>query len=448
MATMNESVFNTPRAKLLMKKYGNRLNLAESVRKEKGQVMDFERKLATAQCLENTARQLKVMESLDFAGATQPASIGQYKRYAMDMVTTVVSNLIAYDCVSVQPLENRVGMINFLQFAYGSDKGTAHRGQVFADARGYQGMNPEYTSSMVGGEDLETSNPTLKYTPVIRGSVVIVDGEQTYHDDGAGVIGSGTIDYATGKISGLSLTAPIASYEYDNETVPVQAPQMQMKIESLPITTKARKLAAIWSFDAAYELEKEYGSSMQDLMATQATAEIAQEIDNEITLDLYHIASAGPEVVWSKVQPVGVSAVDHYDSFWNKVVEGSNQIFEATRRVHANFMICGLGVDAVLKCMRNFDSANDTTSVGPHFVGTLGGMIRCYVNPNYDANTFVLGYKGPNMLDTGYVYCPYMPVTTTQIVTLEDFASRQGWATMYGKKAVNPRLYVKGRIVG
>lgn len=41
-----------------------------------------------------------------------------------------------------------------------------------------------------------------------------------------------------------------------------------------------------------------------------------------------------------------------------------------------------------------------------------------------------------------------MPVATTAIVTLEDFASRQGWATQYGKKAVNPRLYVKGRITG
>jgi len=40
-----------------------------------------------------------------------------------------------------------------------------------------------------------------------------------------------------------------------------------------------------------------------------------------------------------------------------------------------------------------------------------------------------------------------MPITTTSMVTLaDDFSSREGWATVYGKKAVNPRLYVKGRI--
>lgn len=64
-------------------------------------------------------------------------------------------------------------------------------------------------------------------------------------------------------------------------------------------------------------------------------------------------------------------------------------------------------------------------------------------------NTFVLGYKGPNMMDAGYVYAPYLPITTTGMITLpDDFGSRVGWATMYGKKAINPRLYVKGRIDG
>lgn len=40
-----------------------------------------------------------------------------------------------------------------------------------------------------------------------------------------------------------------------------------------------------------------------------------------------------------------------------------------------------------------------------------------------------------------------MPVLTTGMVTLpDDYGTREGWATTYGKKAINPRLYVKGRI--
>ena len=162
---------------------------------------------------------------------------------------------------------------------------------------------------------------------------------------------------------------------------------------------------------------------MHQLLATQATAEIEQEIDNEITMDLYRIANAGPEIVWNRMAPTGVDVVTHYDSFYTKVVEGSNQIFAATRRVHANFMVCGLNVSSVLKCMRNFDNSEDLTAVGPHFIGTLNG-IKCYVNPNYDADVFVLGYKGPTLVDAGYIWAPYMPVATTGMITLpDDFAA-------------------------
>ena len=109
----------------------------------------------------------------------------------------------------------------------------------------------------------------------------------------------------------------------------------------------------------------------------------------------------------------------------------------------------GIGVDSVVKCMRNFVANEDMRAIGPHFVGTLGGVIKCYVNPNFEPNTFVLGYKGDNMMDAGYVYAPYLPITSTGMVSLaDDFGTREGWGTLYGKKAINPRLYVKGRIDG
>mgnify|MGYP004443872109 CR=1 FL=1 len=451
MASLNESLYSSPAAKRALKMYEKRIQIAESVRKEAGKsAMTYEQKLATAMTLSNTARQLKVMESLSAGGATQPSSIGQYKRFAMDMVGTIMPSLIAPDLVSVQAIDNKVGMINVLEYQYGSDKGSAANGQVFASPLGYQGMNPYYTTASVDGEALKSgveTPQTLQYTPVKEGTLRIVD------DTGAML--TETTDYTiTGNdvkltATGKEKTGLKAYYLYDNETVPVIAPQIKLDIKSIPIETKSRKLSAIWAFDAQYELSKEYGADMQQLLATQATAEIEQEIDNEITLDLYRIANAGPEVSWSRIQPVGVNIVDHYDSFWNKIVEGSNQIYSATRRARANFMVCGLGVDAVLKTMRNFVPSEDMTAVGPHFIGTLGGQIKCYVNPNYDANSFVLGYKGNTLMDAGYVYAPYMPVMTTGMVTLaDDFAAREGWATTYGKKTINPRLYIKGRIDG
>lgn len=441
MASLNESMFNTPSAKRALKLHESRIAAAAKARQDRGLTTSFERKLATAQCLENTRRQIKVMESVSAGSATQPANIGQYKRYAMDMVASLIPNLIASDLVSVQAIDNRVGMINILQYVYGTDKGGAKEGQVFSSPLAYQGMDQEYTSSSVTVTvtegDLNEGVYTAEWTPVkhaynmTKGSaiepVVAADGTTTF--------------------AGLTAGDKIL-YVYDNESVPVKSPTMKLDVKSIPVTTQSRKLTAIWAFDAQYELMKEYGQDMQKMLAAQAVAEIQQEIDNEITTDLYRIANAGPEIVWSRTQPTGISQIDHYDSFYAKIVEGSNRIFGATRRAHANWMVCGLGVASVLQVMRNFDGAEDMTAVGPHFIGTLGGTIKCYVNPWYGENEFVLGYKGPNLMDAGYVYAPYMPILTTGMVTLaDDFAAREGWATMYGKKAINPRLYLKGRVI-
>lgn len=75
MATINESVVNNTNTQRLLRKYDSKLKLAESFVTKRGLDMTLERKLATAQCLENTAKQIRVMEHIG-GSATQPSSIG------------------------------------------------------------------------------------------------------------------------------------------------------------------------------------------------------------------------------------------------------------------------------------------------------------------------------------------------------------------------------------
>jgi hypothetical protein len=172
------------------------------------------------------------------------------------------------------------------------------------------------------------------------------------------------------------------------------------------------------------------------------------EIDTEIVQDLIRLAGAGPELTWSRIAPTGVNIIDHYDSFFVKLTEGSNMIFQATQRVQPNFIVCGTNVAAVIEVMRQFDGTGASTSVGPHFIGTLGGKYKVYVAPLIDADTFVMGYKGTSFLETGYIYAPYQPVLTTDILMPADFKGQQGYATSYGKKMVNNKMYLRGKIVG
>ena len=104
------------------------------------------------------------------------------------------------------------------------------------------------------------------------------------------------------------------------------------------------------------------------------------EIDTEIVNDLVRLAGAGTELTWSKIPPTGVNIIDHYDSFWVKLTEGSKIVFQETQRVQPNFIVCGTNVAAVIEVMRQFDGTGGTDGVGTKFIGTLGGKYNVYLS--------------------------------------------------------------------
>lgn len=449
------------KTKYLIAKWSKRIGMVE---KAQGKPLNFEKRAALANSLESTAQRIIAKE------ATNPGSIGQYKRYALDIITATVPNLIAFDLYAVQAMDNRIGMINYMDYIYSKDKGQTKAGTMFASSINMGRSDMNYSSDLVKDELVASNGGDAHIQVVLPWWPVIVSTFSIESADGTTVIGiadgNGTIT-GTGITSGtikpdgtLDVTlasAPtqdvVVSYRYNNEDVrsdgPVSAgftnvPEVELKINSLPVEAKARTLRSYWAFDAAYELQKEYGQDIETLLATQVTGELAHEIDNELTLDLLSFANAGTPLTWSKSITGNISLVDHYDSFNAKLVEGSNQIFDATRKVKANFIVCGLGVASVIEIMRNF-TASGITAVGPHFLGTLGNL-KVFVNPDYPSNEFVLGYKGSNMFDAGAFYCPYMPVSSTDLIMDANFRGQRGWATMYGKKLLNSKMYLKGAI--
>lgn len=432
-----------------MRLFERYINAAERVQKAQGKALTLERKAALATTLANTQKILKE--------ATNSSNIPS-KTYFMDMLTAVVPNLIAPDIVSTQALESKAGMISYLRFTYGSDKGTTKAGTMFNNSL-YTGRSDQYYTSREIVEEAVTDSVNFEYVPILPGTVTVSlpDGTQ-YTDDGQGNLinplnpgtSVGTINYATGAFTcATAIDGTTAAYEYNNEQVPdLQVPEINMSLAQIPIFAKSRKLAAYWGFDAAYDLKQQYGAEILDVMSAQASGEIAHEIDTEICTKLVNLASAGQELTWSKIPPHGVNVVDHYDSFWVRLTEGAKIIFNATQRVQPNFIVMGSNVSAVVECMRNFDATGSSDAVGPHFIGTLGGRYKCYVVPLLDPDVFVMGYKGTNFLETGFVYAPYMPVLSTDVLMPADFRGQQGYATSYGTKMVNGKMYLRGRITG
>lgn len=395
-----EALLRTDENQQRLNKFRTRIMAAENVQKKLGKTMDLEKKVALATMLENTQHILE---------ATNSANIPS-KTFFMDMITGVIPNLIASDIVSTQAMESKAWIVSYLRYNYGSDKGSTTRGTMFNNSL-YTGRSDSHYSSREVFEEQVVDSVNFEYSPILPATIrlTLPDGTQ-YIDNGTGEIVDpttsavkGTIDYTTGAFSCTdAVDGTIATYEYNNEQVPdLQVPEITISLAQIPIYAKSRKLAAYWGFDAAYDLKQQYGEDIVNVMSTQAAAEISYEIDTEIVNDLVRLAGAGPELTWNRIPPTGVNIIDHYDSFWVRLTEGAKMIFQATQRVTPNFIVCGTNVSAVIECMRNFDGTGAMDSVGPHFIGTLGGKYKVYVVPLMEENTFVLGYKGSNFLETG-----------------------------------------------
>lgn len=438
----------------LLEAWGTKIREIEAQAPEK---TSKERELVMAKTLNSMNEALALQESI------QTPDAGIFKLFALDMVGAVVQNLIAPEIVSVQGMDNAVALVLYLEYQYGTKKGATEAGTAFADTRNFYQSDAMYSSGTVQDETL-TFDGNGKATfvqpgPISPSTVSINNAGTVYIDDGAGNMMSGSstagsINYATGEVTIAALanvTTATAEYKYaitfvDNAFTN-RIPEVTLQMKRIPMYAQPRRMKAVWSFDAQYILNKEYGGAdMEELMNATVAAEIMHEIDMEVMNDLYRCANAGPEQTWSDVTPFGISTIDHYNTFKVAIDRCSAQIYKATRKVRGNFIVGGVNVGTICSSVIGFKPAKNTTVAGPCFFGTMPDGVKVYLNPDFDNDVFVVGYKGANMFDTGYILGMYMPVCTTPMVQLEDMAGRKGWAASYGKAIVNNRMYIRGRI--
>ena len=136
----------------------------------------------------------------------------------------------------------------------------------------------------------------------------------------------------------------------------------------------------------------------------------------------------------------------------------ATDIYKTTLRGPGNFMVTSPTVAAMLHAAAKMeggilksDGPSNMTGARVEYKGKLGGQFDLYVDPMYPEDEILIGYKGSNAMDSGYVYCPYIPLQQTPTITDPDtFQPRKGIMTRYGKAAVSPasRFYRIIRLIG
>ena len=458
----------------LCEAYKSRLAIAERFYSQKhaGEKLSESKKLVTAKVLENTNKFLN--EAFENSVGTQRSDLGLFKKFALNLTTVALPNLIAHDLVIVHPMSSMSGYVNYVQYTRGSNKGAYVQGDVINDPfrlgsfkeGADKKLDTNYTAAKVCEAKAAATDAkydvNLNWTPVVATTVEVVTAGATFRDDGKGKLQeiengqvkvggkTGTIDYATGAISFAASTltsgAVFVNYAYDNVVIPQNdLPIINAEIKAIPLIAKARRIAIYYSQIAAFQAKTDYGMDLGAQLAEKAVGELSYEIDTEITSMLVDNATESALLSFNKALPMGVSKAEHYEGFAEVVEIGKQLIYDNTKRFAPTYMLIASDILPILSFVKGFSAASTSSVNGPYFAGTLNGL-KVFVTPNVKSGTFVLGVNGDDMMSSAAVYAPYMAIVPTQLLGYADGGMSQGWSTMYDLKMLNAGLLVKGTV--
>lgn len=451
----------------LFEAYKNRLAISESVyaKSHDGEKMDNNRKLVTAKCLENLNRFMN--EAFENSVGTQRTDMGMFKKFALNLTTVALPNLIANDLVIVHPMSSMSGYVTYIEYQYASNKGQTKIGDKISNPWEFGDVHEDFTGARVVENVTAAGDYTLAWDKAVKGAFTVItvggkvvefDPRATYTDEEKATIAtkdvkvvkaSGDVEYvnltAEGKVAGLAEGDRVA-YVYDNVVIPQNdLPVIRAEMKSIALVAKARRIAIYYSQIAAYQAKTDYGVDLGDQLAEKAVGELSYEIDTEVTNLLVDNAAKDAELTWSKTLPIGVSKSEHYEGFTEILEIARQKIYDRTKKFAPNYMLCASNLLPVLTMIRGFHAAPAGAINGPYLAGTINGL-KVFVTPNIKAGTFVVGVNGADMMSSAAVYAPYMAIVPTQLLQYADGGTSQGWSTLYDLKILNKNLLVKGEI--
>jgi hypothetical protein len=237
--------------------------------------------------------------------------------------------------------------------------------------------------------------------------------------------------------------------------------EVSFDLESVTVSVTERKLRAQWSPELAQDVSAFHNIDAEAELTALLSEQVAAEIDREILRDLRK--GAAWTLRWDyngwKRGTTANPLTQYTQKDWNQTLitainQISAQIHKSTLRGGANWIVVSSEISAIFDDLEYFHVSNaspeqDQYNMGIERVGTLAGRYQVYRDPYFPPNTVLLGHKGTSLLDTGYVYAPYVPLQLTPTMYNPfNFTPIKGIMTRYAKKMVNNRFYGKITVDG
>lgn len=450
-------------------------------------IKDISLAASMAMVLENTEIERKRNGRSMLTEENASADIGIFTPILIPALRRIYPQLLAHKVVGVQPMSAPTGYAFAQRFGYaGSDSAPI---QTLSSIDRSGNANQSNPNSLYGTSFMPAQFGSVAVMFPIGTTVAVGD---TINVAGGGAT-LGTVVYAEQNrvlvslatvggsipigVNAVSINAPTAStsvVNYDvvytiqneagynlifqnyagpyttavGETQGTNMSQMKMTIERASVEAVTRVLKTEYTIEMVQDLQAMHGLDAENEIINMLQYEIVAELDRELlTLMISNATVATP---WSyNLDSEGTPGADgrwleeKIRTLYAKIQREQNLVAITTRKGYANWMICSLNVATALQNLNNFFYSNVENDIqqfnGITYVGTLDNRLQVFVDTFAGLNTqlngqdyILLGYKGGNELDTGVVYCPYLPLMLMQAVNYNSFQPIVGVKSRYG----------------
>jgi hypothetical protein len=325
-------------------------------------------------------------------------------------------------------------------------------------------VTQQYGKGIVQSGNLTTPNNVMYVELDLRHPVgttesgTAVAGTATYD----GYVGAtGTTGGIAGTVSGLT-TNPAYKFawaEYASLELETELGEVSFRLDEVVVSVEERKLRATWSPELAQDVSAFHNIDAEAELTAMLSEQVAAEIDREILRDLRTGSAWQLRWDYNGWRKASTAASPYTQKDWNqtlitRVNQTSAQIHKSTLRGGANIIVVSSEISAIFDDLEYFhvSDANpeqDQYNMGIERIGTLSGRYQVYRDPYAPAYSIIIGHKGKSLLDTGYIYAPYVPLQLTPTMYNPfNFAPVKGIMTRYAKKMVNNRFYGAIRVDG
>ena len=263
----------------------------------------------------------------------------------------------------------------------------------------------------------------------------------------------------TALAGSLDTAFKVAWAQYDSLELETEIGEVSFKLDSVTVSVTERKLRATWSPELSTDVSAFHNIDAEAELTSILSEQIAAEIDRGILRELRKVAPWQARFDVNGWRRQSAFSTNYTQKDWNqelmtKVNQISAQINKATLRGGANWIVVSAEISALLDNLEYFhvtDASAEQSqyNMGIEKVGSLSGRYQVYADPYAPHWSMIIGHKGKSLLDTGFIYAPYVPMQLTPTMyNPMNMAPVKGICTRDAQKVVNNRYFGHVRVDG